>query len=90
MFANVVFMNIDWKSSRMLRTLETNMRVLATTIAGVVRNMNPTMLCMCEVGETNCPLTRCNYWRPTAHMRGRMLLQSTSSYAACLPPGLHT
>ena len=57
MFANVVFINIDWKSSRMLRTLKTNMRVLATTIAGVVHNMNPTMLCMCEVGETNRPLS---------------------------------
>ena len=55
--ANVVFINIDWKSSRMRNQLNTNMKLLANTIAGVVYNMNPTMICMCEVGETRNPLS---------------------------------
>ena len=50
MSTNVVFINIDWKASRMQRTLQNNMATLEETIAGVVRNMNPTMICMCEVG----------------------------------------
>ena len=57
MSANVVFINIDWKSSRMNRTLETNMKILAKTIAGVVHNMKPTMICMSEVGVTKHPLS---------------------------------
>ena len=28
------------------------------TIANVVQNMNPTMICMCEVGEATIPLTQ--------------------------------
>ena len=50
--ANVVFINIDWKPTRMNNTLNKNMERLANTITGVVRNMNPTMICMCEAGET--------------------------------------
>ena len=57
MSANVVFINIDWKSSRMNNGLSRNMKVLAKTIAGVVRHMNPTMICMCEVGGTKHPLS---------------------------------
>ena len=30
---------------------------LGDTIANVVHNMNPTMICMCEVGEATKPLT---------------------------------
>ena len=30
------------------------------TIAGVVRNMKPAMICMCEVGEAMNPLTEEN------------------------------
>ena len=51
MSANVVFINIDWKSSRMNNTLNKNMERLANTITGVVRNLNPTMICMCEVAR---------------------------------------
>ena len=58
MSANVVFINIDWKESRMHNTLDRNMNRLATMIADVVRNMNPTMICMCEVGETKNPLSQ--------------------------------
>jgi uncharacterized protein YvpB len=54
----VVFINIDWKSSRMFKNLEKNMKLLATTIANVVQNMNPAMICMCEVGEATIPLTQ--------------------------------
>ena len=58
MSANVVFINIDWKSSRINpNRLGLNMRLLATTIAGVVRQMNPTMICMCEVGGAKHPLS---------------------------------
>jgi hypothetical protein len=57
MSANVVFINIDWKASRHLKTLNTNMKRLGKTIANVVQNMNPTMICMCEVGEATIPLT---------------------------------
>ena len=57
MSTNVVFINIDWMSSRMHGTLNKNMKVLAQTIAGVVHNMNPTMICMCEVGVANCALS---------------------------------
>ena len=57
MSANVVFINIDWKASRMRGTLHANMQILAETITGVVRTMNPTIICMCEVGETNRPLS---------------------------------
>ena len=57
MSANVVFINIDWKSSRMHATLHANMQILAGSIAGVVRTMNPSIICMCEVGETKYPLS---------------------------------
>ena len=50
--ANVVFINIDWKASRMRSQLNKNMSKLAKTFAGVVFHMNPTMICMCEVGDT--------------------------------------
>ena len=33
------------------------MKLLGKTIANVVHNMNPTMICMCEVGEATKPLT---------------------------------
>jgi len=57
MSANVVFINIDWKASRHNKTLKANMELLGLTIAGVVRNMKPAMVCMCEVGEASIPLT---------------------------------
>jgi len=58
MSANVVFINIDWKASRHNKTLEANMKLLGLTIAGVVRNMKPAMVCMCEVGAASIPLTK--------------------------------
>jgi hypothetical protein len=57
MSANVVFINIDWKKSRHGNRLRANMRTLGETIAGVVRNMRPAMICMSEVGEVPIPLT---------------------------------
>ncbi len=57
MSANVVFLNIDWKGSRHGRTLNVNMKLLGKTIANVVQKMNPTMICMCEVGAATCSLT---------------------------------
>ena len=58
MSANVVFINIDWKASRHNKTLKANMELLGLTIAGVVRNMKPAMVCMCEVGAASIPLTK--------------------------------
>ena len=92
MSANVVFINIDWKSSRMQATLDANMRILAGTIAGVVRTMNPSIICMCEVGETKYPLsekqmlqvaTRCvGAWQAVAteHIQLRYLFTTGSPY----------
>ena len=55
---NVVFINIDWKAARHNRgRLKANMRSLNKTICGVVRNMKPAMICMCEVGVVKDPLT---------------------------------
>ena len=58
MFVNVVFINIDWKESRHHKTLGANMIVLSKTITDVVNKMNPTMICMCEVGVSAIPLTQ--------------------------------
>ena len=56
--ANVVFINIDWKATRHnKRRLKANMLLLSNTIFGVVCNMNPAMICMCEVGLAKYPLT---------------------------------
>ena len=54
MSASVVCVNIDW----MHNTIRTNMDALAKTIKGVVSNMQPTMICMCEVGENTNPLSQ--------------------------------
>jgi len=58
MLANVVFINIDWKASRLDENLEANMMLLGRTIARVVRNMKPAMVCMCQVGEASNPFTK--------------------------------
>ena len=55
--ANIVLVNIDWKESRMHNTLSTNMSKLKDMIKGVVKKMQPTMICMCEVGEAGRPLS---------------------------------
>ena len=58
MAANVVFINIDWKAARHNKSrLRKNMKLLNNTIFGVVCNMNPAMICMCEVGLVKDPLT---------------------------------
>ncbi len=57
MSANVVFVNIDWKESRHHGTLNANMKVLHKTITDIVQKMNPTVICMCEVGVAKIPLS---------------------------------
>ena len=57
MNANIVFLYIDWKSTRMHRQRKPNMKHLSKTIASVVHHMDPTMICMVEVGEATQPLT---------------------------------
>ena len=54
--AKIVFVNIDWKKNRMNATLDANMQKLANLIKNIVNNMNPTVICMCEVGEVKHPL----------------------------------
>ena len=53
--ANIVLVNINCKKCRHYRTLNANMKVLGTTITNIVQNMKPTVICMCEVGETSNP-----------------------------------
>ena len=57
MNANVVFINIDWNASTHNKTLKANMTLLGETIANVVHNMSPTMICMCEVGVQTSSVT---------------------------------
>ena len=57
--ANVLFINMDWKASRhSAKRLKPNMALLDKTITNVVRKMNPTMICMSEMGEAKNPMTR--------------------------------
>ena len=56
MFVNIVCMNISWSASRMGRRLEHNMTVLEKTITGIVRDVNHTMICLCEVGDETSPV----------------------------------
>ena len=96
MFANVVFINIDWKSSKMNRTLNTNMKVLATAIADVVHNMSPAMICICEMGETTHPLSEeqlqrvatqsISAWKDTAteHIQLRSMFTKRAPYVTIL------
>ena len=56
--ANLVFINIDWRSTRHRSgAVDRNLRILERTIGGVVRHMDPAVVCMCEVGEAKCPLS---------------------------------
>ena len=59
MSANLVFINIDWKKSKhqTQKALKRNMKILGNTIRNVVHEMNPTAICMCEVGAEKSPLT---------------------------------
>ena len=57
MAANVVFVHVGWKASRVRRILQANRKLLGKTIANVVQKMNPTMICMCEVGAATFPST---------------------------------
>jgi len=59
MSVNVIFVNIDWKNARhnTEKSIRHNMKVLHDTIAGIVRQMTPAVLCMCEVGTASDLLT---------------------------------
>ena len=56
--ANCVFINIDWKASRMYHTLNVNLRKLNDTITVVVRTMKPAIIMLCEVGESKHQLNQ--------------------------------
>ena len=91
--ANVVFVNIDWKAGRHTgKNKCRHMQTLADTIMDIVEKMNPTVICMSEVGETKIPLDE-EQMREVEDQCIRAwndVVQSTSSYAACLPQELHT
>ena len=58
--ANIVFINIDWKRTRHTNDASTkkNLTLLANTTASIVTNMDPAVICCCEVGEAMSPMTR--------------------------------
>ena len=56
--ANCVFINIDWKESRMYRTLNANLTKLNNTIVAVVRAMKPAIIMLCEVGDSKNQLSQ--------------------------------
>ena len=55
MSVNVIFVNIDWKKAwhNTEKSIRHNMKILHDTIAGIVRQMTPAVLCMCEVGTAS-------------------------------------
>ena len=56
---NIVFLNIDWKASRhdTEQASTKNKKKLQDTIESIIANMHPDILCMCEVGLAQLPLT---------------------------------
>ena len=59
MIVNMIFFNIDWKQARhdTPKSTRRNKTILHETIAGIVRQMTPVVLCMCEVGTASDLLT---------------------------------
>ena len=57
--SNIIFVNIDWKKSRQDSQVATkrNLRLLARTIASIVKEMKPAVICCCEVGNVMQPMT---------------------------------
>ena len=55
MSVNVIFVNIDWKKARhnTKNSIRQNLNIVHNTIAGIVQNMIPAVLCMCEVGTAS-------------------------------------
>ena len=72
MAVKVIFVNIDWKKSRHNTDASTrnNLRILHSTITGIVQNMQPSILCMCEVGEVSSPLTQAHMEQVAATVKG--------------------
>ena len=58
--ANIIFVNIDWKRSRHDNPTcrNKNLKKLARTTASIVTNMQPAVICCCEVGTAMFPMTR--------------------------------
>ena len=94
MSVNVIFVNIDWKKARhnTEKSIRHNMKVLHDTIAGIVRQMTPAVLCMCEVGTASDLLTEAHMqeiaktiqkaWKThaTEHFRLRFLFTADAPY----------
>ena len=94
MSVNVIFANIDLKKARhnTEKSIRHNMKVLHDTIAGIVRQMTPAVLCMCEVGTASDLLTEAHMqeiaktiqkaWTTyaTEHFRLRFLFNADAPY----------
>ncbi|MCH2143482.1 MAG: hypothetical protein MK077_10870, partial [Phycisphaerales bacterium] len=57
--ANIIFVNIDWKTSRhnSEKNTKKNLTLLADTTSRIVTNMKPAVICCCEVGTAMEPMT---------------------------------
>ena len=55
---HLIFGNIDWKQSRhdTQRAERNNLHILERTVLSIVQNMQPAVLCFCEVGVASIPL----------------------------------
>ena len=57
--ANIIFVNIDWKRSRHNSQMSTrkNLTKLGNTTSSIVTKMKPAVICCCEAGTANDPMT---------------------------------
>ena len=57
---NIIFVNIDWKSSRhdSVKAEKRNLRKLSETITSIVSKQKPAVICSCEVGTFMKPMTQ--------------------------------
>ena len=56
---NIIFVNIHWENSEhnSQKSTENNLRRLSLTIASIVKEMKPAVICCCEVGNAMQPMT---------------------------------
>ena len=58
-YSIVVFVNIDWKKSRQEtpKAKKSNMVIIEGTVRSIIQIHKPVVICFCEVGETDNPMT---------------------------------
>ena len=102
MSANVVFVNIEWAQTRHSKARPNrNMQILGKTIAGIVHNMKPAIICMNEVGQAMILLTEehmqqvadqiMHAWKGSAtdHFALRSMFQVGAPYMTLLQCSCH-